>query len=255
MSSLREFQDTFGAALRGGPVVADSIVAADPIPLERRVDVYRNNIYASLIDGLELAFPVVLQLVGQEFFRAMAREFLRDHMPERGTLIGFGDGLPDFLDRFPPVASLPYLSDVARFELMRLRCYHAADDRPVTPEELAAIRAEEMPEVRFELHSSLEALQSRFPVLSLWQAHQPGQDPASVGVSQDAESVLVLRTNFTVAAHRIDEGAIAFIGALKDGQTFGTAATVAAGIQSDFELGQILHLLVSGGGIARLIRP
>eukprot|EP00435_Cladocopium_sp_Y103_P078492 s1_g2231.t1 len=219
------------------------------------MDVYRNNIYASLIDGLERAFPVVLQLVGKEFFRAMAREFLRDHMPERGTLIGFGDGLPEFLDRFPPVASLPYLSDVARFELMWLRSYHAADDRPVTPQELASVPAEEMPDMRFELHSSLEMLQLRFPVLSLWQAHQPGQEPASFGLSQEAELVLVLRTNRTVAAHRIDEGALAFIGALKDGQSFGAAATAAADTQSDFELHQILHLLVSGGGIARLIRP
>ncbi len=254
MSSLREFQDSFGAVLRGAPVGAELIVAADPIPAERRMDVYRNNVYASLIDGLEQAFPVVLQLVGKEFFRAMAREFLRDHMPERGTLIGFGDGLPEFLDRFPPVATLPYLSDVARFELMWLRSYHAANDRSVTPDELATVPAEELPDVRLELHASLETLQSRFPVLSLWRAHQLGQQAASFELTQDAESVLVMRTNFAVAAHKVDKGALVFMGALKGGQSFGAAATAALDAQGDFELSQILHLLVSGGGIARLIR-
>ena len=254
MPSLREFQDSFGAAMRGAPLVVEPIVAADPIPAERRVDVYRNNIYASLIDGLEQAFPVVLQLVGQEFFRAMAREFLRDHMPERGTLIGFGDGLPEFLDRFPPVASLPYLSDVARFELMWLRSYHAADDPPVTREELAAVPTEDLPELRFKVHSSLQTLKSHVPILSLWRAHQPGQDAASFDLAQEAESVLLLRTNLAVVAHEVDEGDIAFIDSLRAGQSLGVAATAAAEAQSDFELSQILHLLVSGGGFACLIR-
>ncbi len=254
MSSLREFQEAFGAAVRGAPAVPKSIRAAEPIPLERRMDVYRNNVHASLIDGLEQAFPVVLQLVGQEFFRAMAREFLRDHMPERGTLIGFGDSLPEFLDAFPPVASLPYLGDVARLELLWLRSYHAADDRPVTPEEVAAVPAEELPDLRFGLHSSVETLKSHLPVLSFWRAHQPGQNPASLDPAQEAESVLLLRTNLSVVAHPIGEGALVFIGALRTGQSLGVAATAGANAQSDFELSQILHLLVSGGGFTRLIR-
>ena len=42
----------------------------------RRFGVYRNNVYASLIDVLAGRFPVVARLVGEEFFRAMARAYV-----------------------------------------------------------------------------------------------------------------------------------------------------------------------------------
>ncbi|MEO8121927.1 MAG: DNA-binding domain-containing protein, partial [Rhodoferax sp.] len=40
-----------------------------------RFAVYRNNVMVSLIDALADTYPVVQELVGEEFFRAMARVF------------------------------------------------------------------------------------------------------------------------------------------------------------------------------------
>ncbi len=254
MSSLRDFQNAFGSAVRGAPALPAGVYAADPIPLERRIDVYRNNVHSSLIDGLEQAFPVVLQLVGQEFFRAMAREYLRDHMPTRGTLVGFGDGLPDFLDAFPPVSSLPYLSDVGRLELLWLRSYHAADDIILAPDEISNVAQEDLPEAKFILHPTLQAFQSAYPVSSIWQAHQPGEKPGSANIGEGGEAVLLLRSNLSVVVHKVEAGAISFVDALRSGEPFGVAAAAALNVQSDFDLSQILHLLLSGGGFTRLIR-
>lgn len=254
MLSLRDFQDSFGAAVCGAPVVAQGLQAADPIPLERRVDVYRNNVHSSLIDGLAQAFPVVLQLVGEEFFRAMAREYLRNHMPDRGTLVGFGHGFPDFLDTFPPVSSLSYLSDVARLELLWLQTYHAADEIVLTPEGVSTVPPEELPEVTFAVHPSLQVLQSAYPVLSIWQAHQPGQDPETAAIGKEGESVLLFRTDLSVFVHKIEVGGVVFVDALRSGDTLGAAASAALNVQSNFDLSQILHLLLSGGGFSRLIR-
>ncbi|WOF75089.1 DNA-binding domain-containing protein [Parvibaculaceae bacterium PLY_AMNH_Bact1] len=254
MLSLRDFQSEFGSAVLGGDGVLANVRAAEPIPLESRVNVYRNNVYASLIDGLEKAFPVVLQLVGQEFFRAMAREYLRDNMPARGTLIGFGAAMPEFLDGFPPVSSLPYLSDVARFELAWLRSYHAADEAPLTPDAISAVPQAYLGDVKFVLHPSLQTLQSAHPVVSLWQAHQPGQDPGAMNVNEGGEAALLLRSNLSVVVHQVERGALVFVDALRSGETFGVAATAAQNLQGDFDLSHILHLLLSGGGFARLIR-
>lgn len=254
MLSLREFQTSFGSAVRGEPANLSGIHAAAPIPLESRVDVYRNNVHASLIDGLERAFPVVLQLVGGEFFRAMAREYLRDHMPTRGTLIGFGAEMPDFLEGFPPVASLPYLADVARLELAWLRAYHAEDMSVVTADQLADIPQEEFSDLHFELHPSVEILPSQFPLLSVWLAHQPGGDPVSVNMDQGPETALLLRSGLTVAPHRVADGARVFIEMLRSQEDLGTAAEAALQKQGDFDLSQILHLLLSGGGFVRMTR-
>lgn len=254
MLSLREFQNSFGLAVRGASPSLHDVHAAAPISLERRLDVYRNNVHASLIDGLERAFPVVLQLVGDEFFRAMAREYLRNHMPVRGTLIGFGSEMPKFLNGFPPVSSLPYLGDVARLELAWLQSYHAEDLSAVTAEQMVGIPQEEFSDLQFQLHPSVEILQSQFPILTIWQAHQPGGEPASVNLEQGGETVLVLREGLRVKLHAVTGGAHAFVDALGAQQDLGAAAEAALQAQADFDLSYILHLLLSGGGIARVTR-
>ena len=43
----------------------------------QRFGVYRNNVTVSLIDAVADTFPVVQQLVGADFFRAMAGAFVR----------------------------------------------------------------------------------------------------------------------------------------------------------------------------------
>lgn len=70
--------DDFAAALldpaRPAPAGLTSWNGSDPA---QRFAVYRNNVTVSLIDALADTFPVVQALVGVDFFRTMAREFVR----------------------------------------------------------------------------------------------------------------------------------------------------------------------------------
>lgn len=58
----------------------------------RRFAVYRNNVVVSLIDALAATFPVTLELVGEEFFRAMAGVFVRAVPPTSALLAEYGGG-------------------------------------------------------------------------------------------------------------------------------------------------------------------
>ena len=82
----------------------------------RRFAVYRNNVIVSLIDALADTFAVTQELVGEAFFRAMAREFAYANPPTSPLLAFYGDTLPDYIEHFPPAASVPYLADVARLD-------------------------------------------------------------------------------------------------------------------------------------------
>src|SRR4051812_40516028 len=97
----------------------------------RRFAVYRNNVVAGLGKALESRFPVALRLVGEEFFRGMARAFIADHRPRSPLLAEYGDELPAFIEAFDAAASVPYLADIARLEIAWGRAYHAADATPV----------------------------------------------------------------------------------------------------------------------------
>ena len=128
---LHTFQADVAAAL------ADGDPAAHPRALTGRAAarfrVYRNNYRHGLARQLAEAYPVVERLVGDAFFAATAQVFLHAHPPRTRSLALFGAGFAEFLEGFPPAASVPYLADVARLERARLEALHAADADPLAP--------------------------------------------------------------------------------------------------------------------------
>src|SRR3954470_13628944 len=115
MSPLAERQRAFAAAvLDRNSSIPPGLNGPDGEPSARRFGVYRNNIVASLTGALKDIFPVVRRIVGEDFFHAMAREYLKGTRPASPILLHFGGSLPDFIAGFEPASSLLYLADVAR---------------------------------------------------------------------------------------------------------------------------------------------
>ena len=142
MNQLADTQNAFACALLDAArAVPATIRGAARRRADRRFAVYRNNVVAGLIDALAQRFPVVCRLVGDEFFRAMARVYVTARPPTSPLMMLYGETFPDFIDEFAPAAALPYLGDVARLELARGRAYHAADAVPAGPQIFAGLPA------------------------------------------------------------------------------------------------------------------
>ena len=225
----------------------------------RRFAIYRNNVMVSLIDALADTYTVTQELVGEEFFRAMARLFVQAHPPRSRMLTFYGDGLADFIEVFAPAAAVPYLADVARLEMLRVSAYHAADAVPLAPAEMAALLedAAALPAARIGLHPSLRVLRSRHAVVSLWAAHQADDVPrALAAVDPDlAEAALVLRAGLNVEITRVAKGAAVFIMGLQQGIAFGHAAEQALDADAAFDLAATLGLLIRSGAITTMTIP
>lgn len=216
----------------------------------QRFRVYRNNVIVSLIDALADTFPVTQQLVGEEFFRAMARLHAYAHPPQSRRLAFYGADFPDFIARFPPAAGLPYLADVARLEYLRVVAYHAADVPGIGGEALAAALADEaaLPTLGVTLHPSLAVLVSASAVVSLWAAHQDVLDLSTVA-PEAPETALILRPGLDVEVIQISPAAGAFITALGAGSPLGVAAEAALAIDAGFDLIGTLGLLLQKSAI------
>ncbi|MBS99936.1 MAG: DUF2063 domain-containing protein [Oceanospirillaceae bacterium] len=160
----------------------------------QRFNVYRNNVVVSLIDALSARFEVTLQLVGTPFFRAMALAFVDQALPKTPILSEYGATFPDFISKFEPAASLPYLADVARLEWLRGVAYDAADAAPLSEDEgisrLNEISVDATVTVGF--HPSAQIYRSAFASVSIWAAHH-GQGNLSSIQLQRAQAALIVR--------------------------------------------------------------
>lgn len=224
--SLSDTQAAFAAALRDPEsTIPHDLSPTGAVPSRRRFNVYRNNVAVSLREALEAAFPVVREIVGEEFFAAMAQAHVARTLPASPLLIEYGSGFADFIEGFEPAAGLPYLADVARLEHARSTAYHAADAEPLGIAELAGVAAEDIDRVRLGFHPSLVLIASPWPVFSIWQAHQH-DDPKAVLATTDfePEAGLVVRPGLQVHVRQLSAQAYAYCRALREGRTLAQAA-------------------------------
>jgi hypothetical protein len=241
----------FGAALRGGPL-PPGVTARDPSEAERRFAVYRNNVAVSLTDALAARFPVILRLVGEAFFRAMARLYAEADRPRSPVLAEWGAGFAGFLQGFPPLADYPWMPDVARLEFARGQAFHAADAAPVDPARLAGA---DPATLVLGLHPSVAVLALPCPAVTIWARNQPGGEGLPPG--QGPETALILRDpGFQVPVRRIEPGDAALITALQRRLPLSEAAARAAAAAPGHDPGPILvHLMGAGAIVSAENRP
>lgn len=229
--------------------------AAVPAPLSgrgvaspsRRFGVYRNNVYASLIDVLAERFPVVARLVGEGFFRAMARAYVEREPPRSAVLIRYGVSFPDFIADFAPAASVPYLADMASLEWAWHAAYHAPDAVPLPLAELAGA-IDHAEDAVLTLHPSLSVVRSIYPILSIFELNTQAGDVPPTRL-EGGEDALVARPRLEVELRRLPKGGASFLLALKEEKSIGEAAAIACGQHPSFDLQANLAGLIAGGAI------
>lgn len=247
MQPWADIQTRFAGALLDAAVPPPSEV----LDTGSGFNVYRNNVMSSLLNALQDRFPVTHQLVGTEFFRAMGKLFVRQHLPASPLLMRYGDELPDFIASFEPARSLPYLADVARLEVAWNGAYHAADAQSLGTAALRAIEPAALAASTLRLHPSLRLIRSGYPIATLWSAHQDGE--LSAVDLRVAEDVLIVRPGAEVVLHRLSSEAFAFVCALQRGESIERAADAALDESPELDAGAHLVSLLSIGAITAIV--
>jgi len=209
-----------------------------------RFDVYRNNVVTSLVAAVSDTFPVTRQLVGDEFFAAMARLFVIEHPPTSPLLCDYADGFARFIESFGPAASVPYLPDMARLERSRVRAHHAADAPSLGDDDIAVCVSDPqaLPDSRVEFHPSAQIVGSDFAIVSLWAAHQGHGDIARVDPFAP-EAALVLREDDDASVIPVPPATAVFFRRLMTGATLAQSAAEAGGA-APFDLAVSLGILI-----------
>jgi hypothetical protein len=183
---------------------------------------YRSNAGALAERALLSAYPTIAALIGAESFAALARHFWHEHPPVRGDVGEWGDELPAFLAASAQLAEEPYLADSARLDWAAHTATRAADASGPWPPALDALASTDPATLRLQLAAGAAVVESRWPVVTIWQAHhgqQGGQRFEDVRAAFDAargETAFVWR----------DERCAIRVEALPASQAFFTAAVI-----------------------------
>lgn len=243
---------TFAAALQNRDLPPpDGLTRPHGRPATRRFAVYRNNVAVSLVDALAAIYPTLQNLVGEDFFRAMAHAYVRDNLPTSPLMFTYGAGFPAFIETFGPAAHLPFLADVARVERTWLDAFHAADRTPLAPETLSTIEPDALPETRFEPHPATRLLALTHAAGSIVVRDRAGLPLDGLNPYQP-ESILITRPAFDVSITVLPAGGHAFLSALLEGKTFGEACDAADAAAPDVDIATLLTLTIATGALAEM---
>ncbi|MTV41922.1 MNIO family bufferin maturase [Duganella radicis] len=252
-----------GAALalcRAGRAEADVVVAAASAgadaattAAEHGLALYRGNLTETWTKTLAATYPVVLALVGAEFFGGLARAYGRAHPSDNPDLNRFGAHFATFLRDFPHTADLPYLPDMAKLEWLLHRAHYAPQAPALSARQLATIAPEQVEATVFPLHPAAQLFRSEWAVVPLWQAHQQESGvgfPPELAVPSHA---LVSRPAWQAGAQPLSAASHAALQVLSEGGNFGAALDAALAQDEAFDVGASLRHWLTHAALAESV--
>ncbi len=253
MPALRELQCAFAAALYDQEATARlaPVVRACGIPAERRLRVYRNNLFASFTEVLAAIYPVTRRLVGEDYFAQAARTYIAVHPSRSGDVHHYGGDFAAHLEHCPGSETLPYLPDVARLEWNYHGAFHAEQKPPLGADGLRAVSPQDYPRLHLILQPSSRLLASPYPVLRIWQVNQPDwTDDPVVDLAQGGIRLLIVRQGVEVAFVAHGAGEYAWLQSLARGSTLLESQQLAIAREQDFDLGAALQRHLAQGAFS-----
>jgi hypothetical protein len=239
MPALRDdLSDFAGAIVHGEDPSPDISANYRHYSAAIALEIYRNNYRGNLHDTLAGAFPVVQQLVGKDFFRVLARQYIERYPSRSGNLHNYGAEMADFVATFEPAQGLTYLPDVAALEWACHRAYFADDAATFDIASLAQIPPEQYPDLILHVHPACHLVRSIYPVAAIWLAHRSAtqSDIPRVDLDSGASIALVSRKDYTVGVSELSAADADWLHAIQTGVPLGNATIATLERHPDFDL-------------------
>lgn len=201
-----------------------------------RLALYRGNLTTAWDKVLASAYPVIRQLVGDEFFTALARAYGMARPSDSPDLNQFGAHFSQFLAGFEHVAEYPYLPDMAAIEWCLHRAHYAPDAPALGADALARLAPEEFENARFGLHPACTLVKSDWAVVPLWLAHQEGSGSEFPADMASTSFGVVARPQFRPVLLALEGAAYGALAALAGGAVMGDALDTAFELDEDFNI-------------------
>jgi hypothetical protein len=176
--------------------IAGAIVDAPPLPVEARLDIYRNAYRTRLIEALREVYPILHWVLGDETFDSLGTSFVETHPSEHRSIRWYGSELSEFLSTTGPFAEQPILSEIARLEWTLSEVFDSADAGVMERASLQSVDPGDWATLQFGFHPSLRRLTFGWNTVAVWQAGSSEEDAPGPERSPEPVQWLLWRQNF-----------------------------------------------------------
>ncbi len=229
MQWLDDGQRAVMRALDHGPThLPYDLFIGSPERVLAGMQVHANTISHARLVALEDTFPRTRAWIGHEGFNAASRAFLEQAGVTAQPHAEIGAGFAAYL-----AAQGEGAAELARFEWLWLRAYHAADAVPLALAALAGFAPEELLMITLQRHPA--AFADRFAVLVHDQIGQIGQIGAEVAGLAEAEAILITRPDVDVLIAPASALMAEILATAKNPQTIGNLLTLGSELLIDAE--------------------
>ena len=203
------------------------------------LNVYRNGYLKTCTDALAASYPVVRSLLGDDYFRTLARAYVEAYPPTAGTLVGYGSHFAEFLGSRSDEHGLAYLSDAAAIDAAWLASHFAKDVVALAPADVESISAKgiDISTVRVKLTPPTQLVRLHYHVVEIWaRIRAQGALSSSVTLSAGDNLAMVWRLDGQIHIRALDPGESAFLATLAGVATLKTAADSAFEVDASFDV-------------------
>jgi hypothetical protein len=244
MSNLHNLQQNFLSAIYSNDetAITKSIKQSD-LSSKAKIQIYRNNVFSSLHKVIEDAFPVIKRLVGKEFFKYLASNFIKEFPMTQQNLEDYGESLEQFLCKFEPAKQLPYLPDMARLEWAFHKAATCEKAATINTNSLSSIKQADYFNLKFTSHPSVSLVSSPYPIGKIWEMNRQSE-PEPIDLSKENAAHLLcihLHKKRTIQVIPINIQEFRFLISLKEGKNLYHTFEGAVALDPDFDLVSTLN--------------
>ncbi len=260
MTKLAELQTNFIHDCLSGSLTADNTLMANDLDTELisaqgLMGIYQNSAIANITNSLSLSYPVIEKLVGNDFFRAMCKQYIVNHWPTSGNMDDYGDCFSSFLAGFEQAKHLTYLEDVAQLEWIFHQSSLANDSSHFDWTRLAKVASSD--NLTFLLSPSVSLMCSTMPIDKIWLMNQMNA-PENIELSLDSDSdsdsdsdtfIVLFRQGLKTEMMTVVASEFAFLQSIENGHDFEAAIENAKAVDANIAIDHSLKKYIELGVI------
>jgi len=137
---------------------------------EKGLAIYRRNLQANAVRALQISYPTVLKLIGDDLFVYAVEQLLKTDPPNSGDWGLWGGSFPELLESLISLNEFPYVIDIARLDFL-MHIQGREKDTVINMASMTLLAEYDLDQLQLVLNPAIRILESNYPLIEIYNAN------------------------------------------------------------------------------------